>query len=147
MAAFPSRDGDSFQAHWAKILADPNVVARTVVLDGKVAGNLVCWEASGERLVGYWLGRSFWGQGIASRALAKFIASIATRPLHARVARHNLASIRVLEKAGFHCVGERRAAAPTGGEAVDEFLFTLIKDGAITRSSDFQRAGLVNDPQ
>ena len=128
MASFPPRDYESFQAHWAKILADPNVIARTVLLDGKVVGNLVCWEASGARLVGYWLGRTFWGQGIASRALTTFITSVAWRPLHARVAKHNLASIRVLEKAGFQRTGERRADASTGGDVVDEFLYVLDKN-------------------
>ena len=128
MAAFPPRDCESFRVHWARILADPNVIARTVLLDSAVAGNLLCWEESGERFVGYWLGRSFWGQGIASRALTTFIASIAVRPLHARVTKHNLASIRVLEKAGFQRAGERRAAAPTGGEVVDEFLYVLVNE-------------------
>jgi RimJ/RimL family protein N-acetyltransferase len=39
-----------------------------------------------------------------------------------------LASIRVLEKAGFRRTGERRAEASTGGEVVDELLYALGKD-------------------
>lgn len=59
MAAFPSRDRDAFMVHWEKILCDETVIARTVIFDGRVAGNVVCWEQSGEREIGYWMGREF----------------------------------------------------------------------------------------
>lgn len=127
VAAFPPRDREAFIAHWTKILADPNVVARTIVADDNIAGNIVCWVTSGKRLVGYWLGRNFWGRGVATRALADFVSLIPTRPLHARVAKHNLASIRVLHKCGFRFTGAGRAAAPTGGEAVDELIYALVE--------------------
>ena len=127
MAAFPPRDRDAFVAHWKKILADDKVVARTIVSQAQVAGNVVCFQQSGKWFVGYWLGRRFWGQGIATQALAGFVASVAARPLHAYVAKNNVASIRVLEKCGFAVSGESRAAAPTGGEAVDEFIYTLVQ--------------------
>src|SRR5262245_25643082 len=69
MAAVPARGRDAFMAHWARIMADETTVLRTIVFRGQVAGNLVCWEQAGQRLVGYWLGREYWGQGIASAAL------------------------------------------------------------------------------
>lgn len=125
MAAFPPRDREAFMAHWQKVLADPNVIQRTIVFDGEVAGNVVCFERSGERQIGYWLGRKFWGQGIATRAVREFVSSISIRPLSAHVAKHNRASARVLEKCGFKIFGEDRAAAVTGGEVVDEFVYTL----------------------
>lgn len=101
MAAFPPRDRETFMAHWARILADPTVIVRTVVADGEVAGNLVCWKHDGERKVGYWIGKPFWGRGIATRALSTFLREVTERPLHAHVARHNVASRRVLAKCGF----------------------------------------------
>lgn len=58
MAAFPSRDRDAFMAHWTKILGDETVIAE-IDLGGWVAGNVVCWEQSGEREIGYWMGREF----------------------------------------------------------------------------------------
>ncbi|MET0202384.1 MAG: GNAT family N-acetyltransferase, partial [Gaiellaceae bacterium] len=57
MAAFPARDRESFDAHWARLLADDSLVTRTIVDDGAVAGNIGCWEQDGRRLVGYWVGR------------------------------------------------------------------------------------------
>ena len=67
MAAFPSRDRDPFMAHWAKTLANDSALTWTIVCDGEVAGNIGCWEADGRRLVGYWIGREFWGRGLARR--------------------------------------------------------------------------------
>jgi len=101
MAAFPTRAWETHEAQWTRILADDDVVARTVLVDGEVAGNVVSWVADGRRLVGYWLGRGWWGQGIATRALGLLLIQVAERPLHAFVAAHNVASIRVLEKCGF----------------------------------------------
>jgi RimJ/RimL family protein N-acetyltransferase len=58
------------------------------------------WGDSGEREVTYWIGRSYWGKGIATDALNAFLAVDRSRPLHARGASDNVASRRVLEKCG-----------------------------------------------
>ncbi|HEX2122147.1 MAG TPA: GNAT family N-acetyltransferase [Thermoanaerobaculia bacterium] len=115
MAAFPSRDRDAFDAHWAKILADDSMGTKTIVADGRVTGYVGSWVQSGERLIGYWIGREFWGGGIATRALALFVAELESRPLYAYVARENLGSIRVLQKCGF----------TVAGEDADEFHYVL----------------------
>jgi len=70
MAAFPSRDRDAFMAHWTKSMADETTTLQTIMFDGSVVGNIVCWEQSGQRSVGYWIGREYWGKGIASEALS-----------------------------------------------------------------------------
>jgi RimJ/RimL family protein N-acetyltransferase len=108
MAAFPSRDRAAHDAHWAKLLADDSLITRTIVEDGQVVGNIGCWVADGERSVGYWIGRSYWGRGYATRALADLLAVVPGRPVHVRVAEHNVASLRVLAKCGFSIVGEER---------------------------------------
>jgi RimJ/RimL family protein N-acetyltransferase len=66
---------------------------------------VVSWTQDGVREVGYWIGKAYWGKGIATAALAEFLAVEPTRPLYAHVARHNLGSVRVLEKCGFARVG------------------------------------------
>ncbi|HZN56086.1 MAG TPA: GNAT family N-acetyltransferase [Candidatus Polarisedimenticolaceae bacterium] len=101
MADFPARDREAFMAHWTKILADPSLTTRTILHDGAIAGNVVSWDAAGQRLVGYWIARKDWGKGIATRALRAFLTVVTARPLHAHVAKHNIGSIRVLEKCGF----------------------------------------------
>jgi RimJ/RimL family protein N-acetyltransferase len=71
-----------------------------------VAGNVLCWEQEGHREVGYWIGRAFWGKGIATRALGAFLREVTIRPLYAHAAAHNVGSIRVLEKCGFRVTDE-----------------------------------------
>ena len=106
MAAFPSRDRDAFMAHWTKIMADESNILKTIIFDGGVAGNIVGWESSGEWEVGYWIGKEFWGKGIATKALLLFLNLVKTRPLYAHVVKHNVASRRVLEKCGFKVIRE-----------------------------------------
>lgn len=108
MAEFPSRDRDAHTAHWRRILADGSVIAATVLFDGVVAGDIVSWEQDGRREIGYWIGRSFWGRGIATAALEQFVDNRDGPPLHAHVAKHNVGSLRVLEKCGFIVVGESK---------------------------------------
>jgi RimJ/RimL family protein N-acetyltransferase len=102
MARFRPRDRDAFMAHWERILADPTVIARTIVAGGEVVGNVVSWAADrGVRLVGYWIGREHWGHGFATAGLSGLLEADRERPLHALVAVQNVGSIRVLEKCGF----------------------------------------------
>jgi RimJ/RimL family protein N-acetyltransferase/heme-degrading monooxygenase HmoA len=122
MAAFPSRGRDAFMAHWRdKVLGNPANLARTIVVEGSVAGNIVSWAHEGRRLVGYWIGREHWGKGTATGALTAFLRTETTRPLYAWVAEANVASVRVLKKCGFLPHGEPH----TGDDGVVELLFKL----------------------
>jgi RimJ/RimL family protein N-acetyltransferase len=101
LVAFASRDRAAHAAHLARILADPEVIVRTVVENGAVAGQVLSFPRDGVREVGYWLGREFWGRGLATAALGAFLDLDRGRPLHGVVAEHNGASRRVLERHGF----------------------------------------------
>lgn len=125
MAAFPPRDRQAFTAHWTKILADDTVIKQTILYKGLVAGNIVSFDQFGDPEVGYWLGREYWGKGIATRALSAFLSQVKVRPLYAHVANHNLASIRVLEKCGFTIIGEDAGFSSVPGEQVAEFILRL----------------------
>jgi RimJ/RimL family protein N-acetyltransferase len=119
MAAFPPRDRAAFDSHWAtNILGNPAAISQTVLLDGRVAGNIGSWHQDGVRLVGYWIGKEHWGKGVATRALASLLNLVTERPLYAHVAKHNVGSIRVLEKCGFSLERE-------SGEDVVELVFVL----------------------
>jgi RimJ/RimL family protein N-acetyltransferase len=122
-------DRSAFQERWTKILGDPSILKKTILVDGRVAGHLMCFERFGLSEVGYWLGRDYWGQGLATRALSAFLAQLPRRPLHARVAKDNLASLRVLEKCGFRITGEDKAFANARGTEVEEFILSLPNGG------------------
>ena len=125
MAAFPARDKDQFAAHWAKLRGDDTLVVRTIVADGQVAGNIGSWQQNGQQLLGYWVGREFWGRGIATQALALLVDEVAIRPLYAHVVMHNVGSIRVLEKCGFRRDRVEAAKAPAPDDGIVEFVYVL----------------------
>ena len=123
MAAYPAKEWDAFISHWRhKILGNRDNEARTILVDDQVVGYVSSWKQDGRRLVAYWVGREYWGRGVARTALAEFLTNHEHhRPIHAYVAQSNARSMRVLEKCGFQRVGE-----PADGVA--EVLFVL--DGA-----------------
>jgi RimJ/RimL family protein N-acetyltransferase len=128
MAAFTSRDPtdrDAFMAHWARILADESTVNRTILADGQVAGSIVSYLDEGRREVGYWLGKEFWGRGIATCALAALLEQILERPLYARVATDNAGSLRVLQKCGFIICGTDKGFANARGAEIEEYILAL----------------------
>lgn len=135
MAAFTAEDPSdrvAFAAHWNRILADEAVVIKTVLLDGRVAGHVSSFEQSGQREVTYWVGREYWGKGVATEALSQLLGLVRERPLYARVAKDNLASLRVLRKCGFEVSGEDKGFANARGEEVEEFVLTLEADEGLS---------------
>jgi RimJ/RimL family protein N-acetyltransferase len=132
MAAFTSKDPadqEAFSAHWDKILADPTVTIQTILYDGCNAGHVLSYEDEGKPEVSYWIGKAYWGKGIATQALREFLAhKNEIRPIYARVARDNVASRKVLQKCGFTTIGESRGYANARGEEIDELLMELGED-------------------
>ena len=129
MAAFTAKDPadhEAFMAHWRRILADETTLNRTILVNGQVAGSVSSYQDEGHPEVTYWIGREYWGQGIATRALKEFLANHnRARPIYARVARDNPGSRRVLEKCGFRIIGESKGFANARGEEIEELLLEL----------------------
>ena len=126
MAVHTAREWAAFMSHWRhNVLGNPANEARTILVDDQVAGYVASWEQDGKRLVAYWVGREFWGRGIAGSALSEFLRIHEYhRPIHAFVALSNARSMRVLEKCGFKRVGEPLVES----DGVAEVLFRF--DGA-----------------
>jgi len=125
MAAFPARDKDQFMQHWAKLRADEALVTRTIVADGMVAGHIGSWPQDGQQLLGYWIGREWWGRGIATEALTLLVDEVPIRPLYAHVAVQNVGSIRVLEKCGFRRDRAQEANPPSPDDGIEEYILVL----------------------
>jgi len=128
MAAFTWKDPSdraAFNARWEKILADKTILVQTILCDGQVAGSVLSYRMEGEPEVSYWLGRQFWGKGIATWALGEFLETDRSRPMYARVAKDNLASLRVLQKCGFVIQGEDKGFANAREQEVEEFILIL----------------------
>lgn len=125
MAAFPPREWEPFRAHWDRIRQDETCVTKTIVSEGVVAGNILSWPRDDGRFVGYWLGREFWGKGLATRALAELVEEL-DRPLYAEVSTANIGSIRVLEKCGFVEVGKTVERHEALGGDIELLVMKLV---------------------
>jgi RimJ/RimL family protein N-acetyltransferase len=130
MAAFTTKDPNdraAFDSHMAKVLAAPESITRAVTVDGRLAGSIASFVVDGDTELTYWIDRSLWGQGIASRALALLLDLVPVRPLYARAASDNIGSLRVLQKAGFIAIGTENSYANARGTEIEETI--LRRDG------------------
>ncbi|WP_199573318.1 GNAT family N-acetyltransferase [Streptomyces murinus] len=127
MAAFGPQDPtdrDAFAARLKRIRASGDVL-RTVLADGRVAGSAAVYGEPGEREVTYWIDRAHWGRGVATAALRALLAEVPERPLYARAAADNAASLRVLAKCGFRESVRAQGFANGRGEEIEEVVLVL----------------------
>ena len=144
MAMVTPRTRVEFDALWARLLDSPppRLVARVIEADDVLVGMVNCFQRPGLPeegaavdadgtvqgeldYVGYWLAREHWGRGIATRALAALLQEVKTRPLRARAAVTNVASLRVLERCGFVISGYWDSSADARFSACREALLRL----------------------
>jgi RimJ/RimL family protein N-acetyltransferase len=82
--------------------------------------------------LGYWLAEPFWGRGITTAAVRAMTAyALATFPLtriYAVPFASNLASGRVLEKAGYRLEARMRRSAIKDGRVVDQLLYAVTDE-------------------
>jgi RimJ/RimL family protein N-acetyltransferase len=118
---------------WIAIgMADPRGQILAIEVDGVIAGGIGVEARGGERtgtaFFGYWLGRAYWGRGIATEA-ARMLSDFALqsgdlRRLEATVFAPNVASARVLEKCGFTLEGRApQLYLDRSGAVCDGLLF------------------------
>jgi len=128
MAAFGGEGTDTepaFQAHWDRMLRDPRVVARTILVGEEIVGWVGQFELLQKPAVAVWVGREYWGRGVATRALSTFLREVPTRPLYARVAKDNHGSQRVVAKCGFALIGQDKGFARFRGAELEELIYEL----------------------
>lgn len=104
-------------------------------VDGRAAGSIGFTPGDDVHRVsaeiGYWLGRSYWGRGIASAAVKAAsdwaFAHHDWRRIFAGVFAPNVASMRVLEKAGYQREGVLRHAVVKDGQVLDQIQYALTR--------------------
>ena len=129
MAAFTREHPDdraAFDAHMALVRSAPDVTTRAVTRNGTLVGSVASFVMDGETNVTYWIDRSAWGGGVATRALMLLLELATVRPIYARAASDNVGSLRVLGKAGFAVIGTERSYANARGTEIEETI--LRKD-------------------
>lgn len=81
--------------------------------------------------IGYWIGEPYWGKGYATEAV-KLLLDYAFQKLdvlrvYASVFEYNIASMRVLEKAGFEKEAVIKSSIIKKGQIFDEHLYSIRK--------------------
>lgn len=134
--AFPHPYTQGDADSWIAIATgDTRATYYAIEVDGRLAGGIGVEPYSDERggaaAFGYWLGRAYWGRGIATEA-ARMLADEALgsgrfRRLEAFVFAENLASARVLEKCGFTREGRLQGFyLDRDGKVCDAVLFARL---------------------
>lgn len=135
---YTRRDGERFLA--SQVLLDPEQESCwAVVADGHVVGG-VNLRRSREHLLaelGYALARPLWGRGLGTEAVcavvhAAFDTDPALNRLRAIVDARNVASCRVLDKAGFTREGVLRQNRMFRGVPMDEVWYGMLRDEWLT---------------
>lgn len=128
MAAFTHEDPSdrgAFDSHMAKIMSSSENKLRAIIRDSRLVGTISSYPSEGATEVTYWIDRTCWGQGIATRALSLLLEEISVRPIRARAASDNAGSLRVLHKVGFRPIGTEVSYAPGRAAEIEETMVEL----------------------
>ncbi len=128
LAAFMPKDHTDktiYLNKYTKLLSDPTVNNQTITIDKTIVGSIAKFVMEGDAEITYWIDRHFWGQGIATKALSKFLTIETARPIFGRVAFDNFGSQKVLEKCGFVKIGSDKGFANARQTEIEEFIYKL----------------------
>ena len=127
---------DDALAYIGAVAARPRQTSFGVVVEGDAAGTITLLPgediARATAEIGYWIGRSYWGRGIATEAIRAATQygfdSLALHRIFAVPFVRNPASSRVLEKAGYVREGKMRRSAIKADEILDQWLYATYDD-------------------
>jgi len=131
---YTEKDGEEFIS--SVLSADRNAVfAFAVTVDGKVVGSIGIFRQtnihSRTAELGYYLAEEFWGRGVMTEAVQKICRFVFENTdilrIFAEPFAENIASCRVLEKAGFKKEGILRQNAVKNGEIKDMVIYSRLK--------------------
>ena len=128
LAAFTPKDPADKTAYLEKytnLLNIRTVNMQTIMVDKIIAGSISKFEMEGEAEITYWIDKKFWGKGVATTALKKFLTIENSRPILGRVAFDNIASQKVLEKCGFIKIGKDKGFANARHTEIEEYIYKL----------------------
>lgn len=118
----------------------PHTVHFAIAVNDKVVGGIGLLPGSDVNRIsaeiGYWLGEAWWGRGIATDAVRGLtqhaFATLKLNRLFATPFAPNIASCRVLEKAGYRCEARMIGCAIKNGQILDQFLYAITRGEVAT---------------
>ncbi|HRE39771.1 MAG TPA: GNAT family N-acetyltransferase [Ignavibacteria bacterium] len=130
LAAFTPKnphDKTAFIEKYKKLLSDPTINMRTIIVDDLIIGSISKFIMEDESEITYWIDRKYWGMGVATYTLKSFLEIEETRPIFGRVAFDNIGSQKVLEKNGFVKVGTDNGFANARQKEIEEYIYKLVE--------------------
>lgn len=128
MAAFTAKDPNDKEAYitkWTKHLNNDAITMRSIQLDQAIIGTVCTYPMNDELHITYWINKTYWGKGIATKALQLFLKECTIRPIHASTAFDNHRSMQVLLKNGFQRTGSGQYFANARNKEIEEIFFRL----------------------
>jgi RimJ/RimL family protein N-acetyltransferase len=127
---------DDARAFIAHALHMHNEKTYAIEINGVASGGIGVHPGEGvERYsaeLGYWLGRAYWGEGIATAAVNALVPhalhELGLYRLQARVFDDNRASMQVLERCGFVCEAVLRRSVVKNGRLLDLHIYAITRD-------------------
>lgn len=117
------------------VLGKPNPTTELAIeIDGNAVGGIgIVLHSDVERIaaeIGYWLGEAYWHKGIMTEVVKEMVIYIfenfPVQKIYATVFDFNIASQKVLEKAGFEREAILKQAAIKNGKIIDLHYFGLV---------------------
>lgn len=120
---------------WVEVGCKEGAFVRAITFNDVFCGVIGVYTKEAEYAhaaeLGYWVAQEYWNQGIASKAVTAFtelvFATTAIQRIYAVVSAPNLASIQVMQKAGYSLEGILRKSVQKQGQLYDEHLFARLR--------------------
>lgn len=133
---YPYTEQDGIDYISAMLSADENdTFAFAVTVEGKVIGSIGVFRQGNIHRqtaeVGYYIAEEYWGKGIMTEAIKQVCKHVFDKSdiirIYAEPFACNMASCRVLEKAGFQYEGTLRKNAVKNGKIIDMKMYSLLR--------------------
>ena len=133
--AYTEQDGIDYIS--AMLSADENdTFAFAITVEGKVIGSIGVFRQGNIHRqtaeVGYYIAEEYWGKGIMTEAIKQTCKYVFDKSdiirIYAEPFAYNMASCRVLEKAGFQYEGTLRKNAVKNGKIIDMKMYSLLRN-------------------
>ncbi|MBB2182170.1 GNAT family N-acetyltransferase [Lachnospiraceae bacterium MD1] len=131
---YTTKDAEEFISFMLQADKD-QTYAYAITVDDKAIGSIGVFRKdnihSRTAEMGYYIAEEYWGKGIGTTAVKLTCETIFQNTdilrIFAEPFAYNIASCRVLEKAGFLCEGILRQNAVKNGKVLDMKMYSLIK--------------------
>lgn len=134
---YPYTEQDGVEFISAMLSAnEEETFAFAITVDDRVVGSIGVFRQGNIHRqtaeLGYYIAEAYWGRGIMTDAVRQICAHVFDKSdiirIYAEPFAYNIASCRVLEKAGFQYEGTLRSNAVKQGRVIDMKMYSLLKE-------------------